>query len=166
MLCFVGTLWPRKIINACRKIWQTLSNAQKDNVVDMMKVSFQQYTAELRLTDEQDALDLSLWESWGTRGFKDAADAVRTNDTHKGIYVRHRDSGEHLVADLVLLEAPDQEAIRKAWSALSESKQQDVALEVDKQFQRHLSKIGVPVDEDDVPALRNEWAKGHMLDII
>ena len=34
------------------------------------------------------------------------------------------------------------------------------------QLQRHLSKIGVPVDEDDVSALGNEWAKGHMLDII
>ena len=53
---------------------------QKHNVVDMMNVSFQRYTAELGLTDEQDVLDLSLWESWGTQGFKDAADAVRKND--------------------------------------------------------------------------------------
>ena len=74
---FVGTLWPRKIVNACRKIWQTLSNAQKDNVDDMMKVSFQQYTAKLGLTEEQDVLDLSLWESWGSQGLKDAEDAVR-----------------------------------------------------------------------------------------
>ena len=102
----------------------------------------------------------------GTRGFKDVANAVRETDTHKGIYVRHRDSVKHLVADLVLLEAQDQEAIQKAWSALSESKQEDVALEVDKQFQRHLSKIGIPADEDDVPAMRNEWIKGHMFDII
>ena len=56
------------------------SNVQKDNVVDMTKVSFQQYIAELGLTDEQDVLDLSLWESWGTQGFKNAADAVRKND--------------------------------------------------------------------------------------
>ena len=102
----------------------------------------------------------------GTRGFKDAANAVRKTDTHKGIYVRRRDSVEHFISDLVLFEAQDQEVIQKAWSALSESKQQDVALEVDKQFQRHLSKIGIRVDEDDVPALRNEWVKGHMLDII
>ena len=84
----------------------------------------------------------------------------------KGIYVRHRDSSDHLVADLVLLEVPDQEAIRKAWSALSESQQQDVALEVDKQFQSHMLKIGTPVDEDDVSVLKNDWAKGHLLDII
>ena len=92
----------------------------------------------------------------GTRGFKDAANAVRNTDTHKGIYVRRRDSDEHLISDLVLFEAQDQEVIQKAWSALSESKQQDVALEVDMQFQRHLSKIGISVDEDDVPALRNK----------
>ena len=67
---FAATLWPQTLANAYRKIWQTLSNAQKDNVVDMMKVSFQQYTAELRLTDEQDALDLSLWESWGSQDSK------------------------------------------------------------------------------------------------
>ena len=34
------------------------------------------------------------------------------------------------------------------------------------QLQRHLSKIGVPVDEDDAQASRHDWAKGHMLDII
>ena len=84
----------------------------------------------------------------------------------KGIYFRHRDGGDHVVADLVLLEAPDQEAIRKAWTALSESLQQDVAPEVDKQFQSHLLKIGILVDEDDVSVLKNDWVKGHMLDII
>ena len=50
--------------------------------------------------------------------------------------------------------------------ALSESQQQDVALEVDKQFQSHLSKISITVDEDDVSVLRNDWVKGHILDII
>ena len=45
-----------------------------------MKVNFQQYTAELGLTDEEDVRDLSLWEVWCTQGFKDAADAVRKND--------------------------------------------------------------------------------------
>ena len=35
------------------------------------------------------------------------------------IYVRHKDGGDYLLADLVLLEKPDQEAIRMAWSALS-----------------------------------------------
>ena len=91
---------------------------------------------------------------------------MKKGDSHKGIYVHHRDFGQQLVVNLVLFETQDQEAIQKAWSALSESKQQDVALEIDKQFQQHLSKIGVPVDEADVPALRNEWAKGRILDII
>ena len=69
---------------------------------------------------------------------------------------RHRNSGEQLVTDLMLFEAQDQEAIQKTWSTLSGSKQQDVALEVDKQFQRHLAKMGIPADDGDVPALRNE----------
>ena len=102
----------------------------------------------------------------GHKGFQGRCGRSEENDTRKGIYVRHRDIGEQLVVDLVLFEAQDQEAIQKAWSALSQSKQKNVALEVDKQFQQHLSKIGVLVDEDDVPALRNEWAKGHMFDII
>ena len=77
---FAATLWPEKIAHAHRKIWQTLSNAQRDNAVDIMKVNFQQYTAELGLTDEEDVADSSLWEVWGPQGFKDAADAVRKND--------------------------------------------------------------------------------------
>ena len=77
---FAATLWPQKIVDACRKIWQTLSNVQKHNVVDMMNVSFQRYTAELGLTDEEDVADSYLWEVWGPQGFKDAADAVRKND--------------------------------------------------------------------------------------
>ena len=83
---FVGALWPRKIVNACRKIWQTLSNAQKDNVDDMMKVSFQQYTAKLGHTEEQDVLHLSLWESWGSQGLKDAEDAARKNDNVYSVF--------------------------------------------------------------------------------
>ena len=86
---FAATLWPQTLADAYRKIWQTLSNAQRDNVLDMVKVSFQEYTAELSLSDDQDAPDLYLWESWGTRGFKDATDAVKKGDSHKGIYVHH-----------------------------------------------------------------------------
>ena len=44
------------------------------------------------------------------------ADAVRKNNTHKNVFDRHRNSGEQLVADLMLLEAQDQEAIQKTWS--------------------------------------------------
>ena len=69
---------------------------------------------------------------------------------------RHRNSGEQLVTDLMLFEAQDQEAIQKTWSTLSGSKQQDAALEVDKQSQRNLANMGIPADEGDVPALRNE----------
>jgi len=52
----------------------------------MMKVSFQQYTAKLGLTEEQDVLDLSLWESWGSQGLKDAEDAVRKNDNEYSVF--------------------------------------------------------------------------------
>ena len=51
------------------------------------------------------------------------------------IFLPHKDRARDFLCDLALLEKSDQEAIRVAWSALSESKQQDVALEVDKQFQ-------------------------------
>ena len=45
-----------------------------------MQAGFRQYIGELGFIDEKDVQDLSLWESWGTRGFKDVADAVREND--------------------------------------------------------------------------------------
>ena len=94
----------------------------------------------------------------------DLIDGAVENDT--GIYAQHGNSSDHLVADLVLLDVPDQKAIRKAWSALSESQQRDTALEVDNQFQSHLLKIGILVDENDVTVLKNEWAKKHLIDII
>lgn len=77
---FLGTLWPRNIVNACRKILQTLSNAWKDNVDVMMKDSFQQYTTKLGHSEEQDVLHLSLWESSGSQAHKDAEGAARKND--------------------------------------------------------------------------------------
>ena len=43
---FATKLWPQKIADACRNIWQTLSNAKKNNAVDMMQASFRQYIAE------------------------------------------------------------------------------------------------------------------------
>ena len=47
----------------------------------MMQAGFRQHIAQLEPTDEKDVQDLSLWESWGTRGFKDVVDAVKKNDT-------------------------------------------------------------------------------------
>ena len=52
----------------------------------MMEVSFQQYTAKLGHSEEQDVLHLSLWESWGSQGHKDAEDAARKNDNVYSVF--------------------------------------------------------------------------------
>ena len=46
----------------------------------MMEDSFQQYTAKLGHSEEQDVLHLSLWEPSGSQAHKDAEGAARKND--------------------------------------------------------------------------------------
>ena len=51
-----------------------------------MKDSFQQYTAKLGHSEEQDVLHLSLWGSWDSQGHKDAEDAARKNDNVYSVF--------------------------------------------------------------------------------
>jgi len=64
------------------------------------------------------------------------------------------------------LPAKDQEEFRTAWCALSGQRQQDAAVDVEEQFEAHMLKIGIPVDESDLKVFRADWAKEHFLQII
>ena len=68
--------------------------------------------------------------------------------------------------DLALLPAKDQEEFPTVWSALSEKRQQDAALDVEKQFEAHMAKIGIAVDASDLNVLQADWANGYFLQIL
>ena len=104
--------------------------------------------------DQEDLLKLR--DEKITRELPDIIGKAVELDT--GIYVTHEGGGEQLVLDLVPLSAEDQEEFRTAWSALSEKRQQDAALEVEEQFGAHMSKIGITVDEGDLKVMRADCA--------
>ena len=58
------------------KTWVELSDSQRKHANVKIRDDFRAYIAELGLTEEDASNDPNLWESWGLKGFKDAADAV------------------------------------------------------------------------------------------
>ena len=155
---------------SCAMSLAELEAALKDNYVVMMH-SLPQRVKQLVLENfnnlllnsvhgvvaELDQEDIvKLRDEKITRGLPDIIEKSVELDT--GIYVTHEGGGEQLVLDLVLLPAEDQEEFRTAWSALSEKRQQDAALEVEEQFGAHMSKIGITVDEGDLKVMRADCA--------
>ena len=73
---FDTSVWPKKRAEAYKQIWRHWSDVQKEEAVSMMQASFQDYTIELELTDDEASRDSSVWDSWGLQGFNVAKIAL------------------------------------------------------------------------------------------